>query len=191
MSFNTDIGEIGIGSSILGGLTSAIGSIFSGMSQEKMYNYQAGVARLNAQIARQNATYALNVGEQQAQKYGLTAAQRQGQIKVSQAASGLDVNSGSAKEVQQSQKELTSLDLTQIRSDAAKTAYNYEVQGVQYGAQAGVDTMAGRNAMSAGLISAESSILGTAGSVASQWLRGSQLGMWGGPSGASNQPLGN
>lgn len=186
---NTTIGAEGLGLSLLGGLTQAFGALFSADAQKQMYNYQAGVANLNAEISRQNAEYARSVGELQATRYGMQAAQRMGQIKVAQSASGLDINSGSAKQVQQSQATLTRMDLTTIRSDAAKTAYNYEVQGVQYGAQAQLDTLAGKNAMSAGMISASGSIIGTAASVDTAWLRGSQLGLWGGGQGG-NQSLG-
>lgn len=175
---SSTLGAVGMGTTMLGGLTSALGSIFQGQSQQQMYNYQAGVARLNQQIAEQNAVYAEQVGEQQATQAGLQGAQRLGQIKVAQASSGLDIRSGSAAQVQQSQKLVTAMDLATIRSNAAKTAYNYRVTGVQYGAQAGLDTVSGQNAMTSGFIGASSSILGAASSVSSQWLRGQQLGLW-------------
>lgn len=189
---NALIGGEGIGLTLLGGLTSAYASFMGGEYQKQMYDYQAGVARLNQQIAAQNATYARTIGEQQAQAQGLAAGQRLGQIKTAQSASGLDVNSGSAVDVRTSQKELSAIDTATIRATAAKTAYNYEVAGVQFGAQAGLDTLAGQNARSAGMVSATSSIVGVASSVSSEWLRGAQLGLWGqtqNPSGS--QPLGN
>ena len=164
----------------LGGVEGAIGSLMQGQDQKAMYNYQAGVARMNSLIANQNALYALNVGEQQAQQSGMAGAQRMGSIRAALGSHGLDINSGSGKDVQSSQAFLNRFDQTTIRSEAAKTAYNYQVQGTGFMAQSQLDTMAGRNATTAGLIGASSSILGAASAVSSEWLRGAQLGLWGG-----------
>jgi hypothetical protein len=179
---NALLGEAGIGSTLLGGITSAVSGFVQGEDQQQMYNYQAGVARLNSQISQQNATYATQVGDIQAEQAGLQGAQRMGKIKSAQGASGLDVNSGSNKQVQTSQAQITSTDQTAIRSNAARTAYNYENMAVGFGAQANADTIAGQNARSAGLLNAGSSLLSSASSVSSQWLRGQSLGMWGSPS---------
>jgi hypothetical protein len=182
---NANIAEAGMGTTLLGGGLGAIGSFMGGLAQQQMYDYQAGVAMMNAQISQQNATYALNVGEIQAANAGLAAGQRLGQIKAAHSASGLDVNTGSAAQVRASQKEVSGMDVAAIRSNAAKTAYNYQVQGVQYAAQAQLDTFAGQNARSAGLINAGSSIIGAASSVSNEWLRGQSLGLWGSPGGGS------
>lgn len=176
------VGAIGIGSNILGGIFGASGAEAEGQAQQGMYNYQAGVAQINSQIAQQNADYAIQSGEQQAQQYGIQAAQQFGAIKSAQASSGIDVNSGSALQTQQSQKLVSNLDQDQIRSNAAKTAYDYNTQAVQFQNQAQLYTMAGTNAAAAGNINAVSSILGTVSSVSSKWLQGSTLGM----SGSSN-----
>lgn len=183
MAANTALlGDVGMGTTILGGLTSAISSFIGGEDQKEMYDYQAGVAKLNASISRQNATYASQVGEIQAANAGEQGAQRLGKIKAAQGASGLDVNSGSNVAVRTSQEAITSHDVSAIRANAAKTAYNYEVQATGYNAQADLDTLAGKNARTAGLIGATSSLVGAASSVSSQWLRGQQLGLWGGTS---------
>ena len=174
------IGQIGLGGTAAGGLLSAFGSLMQGSSNKNMYDYQAGVARLNQQIANQNAEFAIQTGEQDATKFGLKAGERMGQIKTTQAASGLDVRSGSAVQVRQSQATLDQMDLDTIRSNAAKTAYNYKVQGTMAGAQAELYSQAGKNSVVAGGIGAASSILGSAASVSSEWLQGQRVGLWGG-----------
>lgn len=184
MSSTANAGFAGIGATLLGGLTSAFGSLIGGQDQQEMYNYQAGIANLNAQIAYQNATYASNVGEIQAAQAGLQGGQQLGKIKAAQSASGLDVNTGSAKQIQTSQAEVIQQNTAAIRSNAARTAYNYETQAVGYKAQANLDTLAGQNARTAGVIGAFSSIVGAASSVSSEWLRGNQLGMFGAGGGA-------
>ena len=173
------LGMIGIGASAGGGLLSAFGAGRSGAAQQQMYNYQAQVAQINATIDTQNAEYALNQGEQQAQAFGLKAAQQRGQIIAQQGASNIAVGSGSNAEVVQSQDLLTRMDLTQIRSNAAKTAYDFNVKSTMDTNQATLDVLAGQNAKTAGDINATASILGTVGSVSDKWLKGSQQGLWG------------
>lgn len=188
------VGAVGLASTIFGGIKQAQGAEAMGQAQSSMYSYQAGLAEINKQIALQNATYSRNTGEIQAQKYGMGASQRQGQIVSGQASSGLDVNSGSNARVQDSNKIVTRMDLDQIRSNAAKTAYDYEVTATQQGGQEDLYKMAASNATAAAKINVESSYLGTASSVSSKWLQASQLGMFsgsggGGPSATPSDPL--
>jgi len=173
------MGAIGIGATLAGGITSAIGAENTASATQASYNYQAGVAQINSTIDLQNADYARSQGETQAMQYGMQASQRQAAIRNTQAASGLDVNSGSAADVQASQRTLTAIDTAQIRSNAAKTAYDYDVKSTQDLNQAQLDIMGGDNAITAGNYQAASSILGTVGSVSSKWMQGNQSGMFG------------
>lgn len=186
MTSPTNIGEVGIGASAVGSAISAGGAYASGQANSKMYGYQANVARINSQIALQNADYARMQGEQQSVIQGRKGAQQLGGIRAAEGASGLSVGSGSSKDVQASQKSTTALDLNQIRSNAAKTAYDFDVQSTQDQNQAGLYSAAASNSKTAGDISALSSIVGGAGSVSSKWLAGQQQGLWGnaGDSGA-------
>lgn len=185
---NAALGGFGMLTSALGGVIGAGGALESGQAQSQMYNYQAGMAQMNAKIAKQNADYAINVGEHQAENYGLQAGQRMGQIKSAQGASGLDVNSGSAQQVQKGQATITNMDLTQIRSNAAKTAYNFDVQSVQDQQQAQLYRMAGAQSITASQYNAAASILGSASSVSNEWLQGQQSGLY---NTSGNQNLGS
>lgn len=174
-----EIGGVGLGATGGGGLLQAFGSISSGISNQKMYDYQSSIATLNQHIDEQNAEFARQTGEQDSAQYGFKAGQRMGKITTAQASSGFDVRSGSNAQVRSSQQHLDQLDIDVIRSNAAKTAYGYELQGAAAGAQASLYKMAGDNAMSAGIIGAGSSLLGTAGSVSSEWLQGNKSNLWG------------
>jgi hypothetical protein len=150
-----------------------------------MYGYQAQVARINAQIDKQNADYARHVGEQNAQIAGLKGAQQFGQIRAAEGASGLDVNSGSSADVQASQRKITQMDINTIRSNAAKTAYDYEVKSVNDLNQAGLYDAAASNAEAAGNINVAASLIGAAGTVATRWQAGAQSGLFSGGGGGS------
>jgi len=174
------MGVIGMGATLAGGVLGAQGATQEAAATQKMYNYQAGVARINSQIDLQNAEYARNQGEVQAQQYGQKAAQQFGAIRTTQAASGIDVNSGTPAQVQASQRQITTTDLGTIRANAAKTAYDYDVKSTMDLNQSTLDIMAGDNAIQAGKIKAQASILGSVASVASKWQQGSQMGIFGG-----------
>ena len=163
-----------------GAATSAYGAYSGGQAQKNMYNYQAGVAGLNQKIAEQNADFERAQGEVQATEYGMKARYQQGQIRADQGASGLDVNSGSAAQVQAGQHLVSQMDLNQIRFNAARRAFGYETQAAQDTAQGQVYQMAGTNAATAGDISATASILSGAGSVANKWYQGTSTGNIGG-----------
>lgn len=172
------IGAIGIGASLAGGILGAQGATQSAEATQRMYNYQAGVAKINSQVDLQNADYARQQGEVQAQQYGQKAAQQLGAIRTTQAASGIDINSGTAAQVQASQRQIASTDMAMIRQNAAKVAYDYDVKSTMDLNQATLDTMAGDNAIKAGKIQAAQSIIGSVASVSSKWLQGSQIGMF-------------
>lgn len=185
----TAIGAIGLGTSLAGGALSAFGAVSGGEANAKAYNYRAGMSRVNAAINMQNSDYALAAGETKARQYGMAAAQNMGKIKAGQAASGIDITSGTPKEVQESQQLITKIDNAQIRENAGRTAYGHRVQANNDLLQAGLDDMSASNSRRAGRISAIGSIIGTASSVSSKWLQGKQVGLWGGDSSDSSIKL--
>ena len=123
----------------------------------------------NQQIALQNATAAGQAGEAQAAQAEQKTRAEVGAIKASSAASGVDVNSGSALDVQSSASELGELNAITIRGNAAKQAYGYETQGTSFQNQANLDTSQAADATTAGEIGAGSTFLGGVGSAASNY----------------------
>ena len=163
-----------------GAITSAIGSNFAGQASGQSYQYQAQIAQINSQVAKQNAAYATEVGEVDAQQSGMQTRAQIGQTKAIQGSSGLDVNTGSGAAVRTSEAEIGVENQNIIRANAAKQAYGYEVNAAQFTNQASLDIASGANAVTAGNIGAFSSILGGAGSVASKWSQASTAGMFSG-----------
>lgn len=178
---------LAIGSTALsagGSLLGAFGAQQGGQAQGRMLAYQAGVAGLNRKIALQNRDYALATGETEAQRYGMQAAHRMGAIRAGIGASGIDIGSGSKAQVQEGQQLVTGIDLAQIRNNAARKAYGFEVEATQDAAQSGLYTAAAQEAVKAGNIKALGSLVSGAGSVASKWYQGSSAGLFGGSGGA-------
>lgn len=180
------LSSIAFGGSVGSGILGYMSSKATAKANSDMYTYQAGVAKINQDIAKQNADYSLKTGENEAQKSGMASRFQIGGIKTAQGASNLDVNSGSAADVRGSQQDIAQYDESIIRSNAAKRAYGYEVEETQQKAQEGVYKMSADKSIMAGDISAATSILSASTSVASKWLQGNQVGLTGGGSNASS-----
>lgn len=174
------LSALSLASSAGGGVLSAFGANAEGKSQKAMYGYQAQVARLNAAIDRQNAEWELAKGDREAVQYGMKAGQQFAAIRTQQAASGLDVNSGSAAAVQDSQRKIIQMDNEAIRENATKAAYNWNVKATMDENQANIYDYAGAQAEKAGKLKALSSIIGSVSSVSSKWSAGSQSGLFSG-----------
>lgn len=179
MAFAPIIGAISLAASAASAVVGTIGTVMAGQAQAKQAQYQAGIARFNQQVALQNRDYDLAKGETQAQIYGRAAAQRMSAIRARIGASGVDIGSGSAQDVQTSQQLITSTDLQQIRANAARAAYGDEIRGIEAGAQAQMYTSAAEGIERALPFQAAGSLLSGAASVSGKWMQGQQAGMWG------------
>jgi hypothetical protein len=160
----------------------AYGAASAASAKAQADAYNAKVAKANQQIALNNADSAAQSGEAQAGAEGEKSRANAGTIKANEAASGVDINSGSAVDVQASQASLGKLDALTIRTNAAKAAYGYQVQASGEGDTAQLDTSAASDAATAGEIGAGSSILGGVSSDANAYIKYQQ-------SGAFNAPL--
>ena len=171
---------IGSVASVLGGVVGAAGSLESGAAQSAAATYQAQLAASNEKIAQQNATQAEATGSAQVEQEGIKTKAEVGAIKAAQAASNIDVNSGSALDVRSSAAALGQLDALTIRSNAEKTAYGYETQASQFAGQESLEQATAQQAQLAGGIGAFSSILGAASGVSNQYSRWAQAAGGGG-----------
>ena len=145
---------------IIGAAVSAVGSIASGFATAANAKYQGQVARNNAIIAQQNADYAHKAGQVNAQAESLKAAQRGGMIKAAQAANGVDVNTGSNVDVQESDREKGQLDTQTVLHKADLQAYGYRTQATNYEAQARLDDSQAGQAEIGGFLGAAGGLAG-------------------------------
>lgn len=147
----------------------AAGSISSGIAAKNAADYQAAVANNNATIAQQNAEYAMKAGYAQAENQSRKGAANLGRIKTAQAASGVDVNSGSALDVQEGQRETNQLDTETVLNNAQLHAYGYRTQATNFEAESKLDTMKGEAAQTASYFKAGGDLLSSASSIGGKW----------------------
>lgn len=160
---------IAMGTSMAGGAVSAYGAIQSGDAQSKAALYNRDVSLQNAKSAKDNAGLVSEAGSARVGIEGQKTRSNIGSIVANQAASGIDVNSGSAVDVRASAAELGLMDAMTIRSNAVKEAYGYQVQSVGHEAQAGLDLMESKEAKKAAKINAVGTFLGSAGNAGANY----------------------
>jgi murein L,D-transpeptidase YcbB/YkuD len=186
-----------IAATVIGGAVSAVGAIQQGNAAANTARYQAEaanaaaeaqryqmqVANNNAVTAQQNAAYerarAANEAEIQDQKSRATM----GAQLAGMAASGFDVNTGSAVDIRDSTKRLGRLDNLSVRQAGELSAREFDQQSrndkasaALYGAgadnslrEASFRRSQVSDARTAGYLGAFSSLLGTASSVGTKW----------------------
>lgn len=139
---------------------SVLGSVQQGKAAKASANYNAQVQQNNAALATQNATLAGRAGAANAEREQMKARANVGAIKASQAANGVNVNTGSAVDVRSGAAEAGLLNAITVRSNAAKEAYGNQTQATSANAQAQLDRAQGKSAETAGYVNAAGTLLG-------------------------------
>ena len=165
------VGQIG------GAATSAIGSYFGAATQKAVLNGQASVADSNARISELGAQSALMQGQQQVGALTLRAGQLKSSQRAAMAANGIDLGTGNAAELQASTDIMKEIDANTLTANAVRSAWGYRTQAMNFKNEA-LTRRASAGAISPGMAAA-SSLLGSAGSVASSWYGMNKAGMFG------------
>lgn len=157
-----------------------------------MSAYQAAVARNNAIIANQQGDLEIAGGIRQAEMKSLEGAAKLAKVRAGMAARGVDISSGSAVDVQASERELNKLDAETALSNAQIRAYGYrtratsaEAQGGLYDMQSGAFGAASGDARLGGYLSAGGTLLSRASSLPINWGGGGGGGSGFGTSGSA------
>lgn len=129
---------------------SAQGVVQQAQADYKNYSYQSQVAANNAKYARQNAQWAFESGEQQLYSLGLKTRSEIGSMKADQGAAGVDVNSGSARQVRDAMDQIGRENSAAGKSNEQKDIYTYNVQSQSYEDQSRLFKMAADEALRAG-----------------------------------------
>lgn len=145
--------------SAAGTLVGTMGALRAGDSAKKLGQYEAQIARNNAIVAEQNADYAIKAGMTRAQAKGLEGAATTGRIRAAVAARGIDVNKGTAADVQESARELAQLDTETTLHHGYLEAYGYRTQAANLVEQAKLDEAAAEESSRASKVRALGTLL--------------------------------
>lgn len=130
-----------------------VGGMMGAQSANQQGDFQSGMLTQNAVFKNQAATETEMAGDTAADWQRVRTGQAVGTQRTAQAANGIDVNSGSAAQLQDDTSMLGELDALTIQNNAAREAYGYRVQ-------AGQDMKNARQALTNAKAGATGSILG-------------------------------
>lgn len=160
-----------LGTTIASGVLGAKGAQQVGQAQAQTATYNSKVASENAQVAKENARIASQSGAAQAAIQGQKEKAVLGGILANQAASGVDVSSGSALDVRSSARALGELNVLTVQSNAAREAFGYQVQEAGFEAESQLNLNEAQYAKAAADINEGSTILGAIGNGSAQFAR--------------------
>lgn len=158
-----------IAATVVGTGASIYGQMQSSAAASAAASYNAQVSANNQKLANQEAQDAIARGDQQAQLKASATEQVIGRQKAALAANGVDVNSGSAVDLESDSAAAGQFDQLTIQNNALRESIGYHNQGINYQNQASLDEASSANALSAGELQAGASVFKGAGSVAGQW----------------------
>jgi hypothetical protein len=184
-------GLAGVGNMLMifGAAQSAIGAFYGvksaqyeARSKASSLEFEATLANLNARNAETNAQYALEAGQRAAGRVSLEYAQVKGNSLAEQAAHGLQVGVGSSAEILASADYAKQSDMLTIDANAVRNANLYRREAVNQNNAAMLDRVSARNLRSGAKamnpwLAGASSLLGSAGPVASSWAAGQRQQM--------------
>ena len=173
MPSNSALAGIGYGFSAI---TAALGAFSQSSAQKQAYQYQSQISKVNEQIAQWDASAALNRGQTLEGESRLATAQVYSSQRASMAANGVDITEGSPVGVLATTKFIGNVDAATIHDNALQEAWGYQVAGVNASNASSYYSSAASN-INPGL-SAGTSLLTSAGSVASNWYTAKSAGVF-------------
>lgn len=153
--------------SVYGAYSQASAASKAASSQKNAYEYQAQVSANNAKIAEWQAQNEIAKGQQAEIEQRRKTAALKGTQTASLAARGLDISTGSALNILTDTDYMGEQDALTIRDNAAKAAWSARLQGANESGNSAFYSSAASGISPSGAFT--SSLLGSAGSVASSW----------------------
>ncbi|QNA85145.1 hypothetical protein G4G27_14925 [Sphingomonas sp. So64.6b] len=141
------------------------GAIMSGIGQAQQYRYQASIADQNNRLANEQAKDSIENTNLEAQRRGRALAQIKGAQQAAMAANGVDLNFGSAVDVQKDTAMIGAEDLAQIYKGGNQRTRGFEISAFNYRSEAAANRAKASGALINAGFSAVSTALGGASNV--------------------------
>lgn len=163
------LATVALVSTIVGGGAAVYSTYQSGQAAKAQAQYQAAVARNNEIMAKRLAEDARLRGDEEARKARKRAEQLAARQRAALAANGVAVDEGSAIDLLGDTIQLGEAEAQTLRSNAEREALGYIMRAQGFAADSALADMTASQAGSATGIGVASTIINTAGSVASNW----------------------
>lgn len=167
-------GDWAWGAQVGGAVSSALGAYAAVQGQKSALKTRAVLADINATTAERSAQAALQAGQHEEQRSMLATANLKSTQQASFAANGVDLGEGSAARTLTSTDVMGAIDKNTIAANAVRQAWGYRTQAVNSTIEGTMDRSAA-GALSPGM-GATTSLLNSAGGVASNWYQLNKAG---------------
>jgi hypothetical protein len=175
MGSTATLANVSTATQSFGAVTSAAGAYNKSQADKSAYGLQAQTAADNAQMAEWQAQDATRRGEKAEQVVRGKTAQLKSTQRASMAARGLDVNQGSAADIQADTDYMGEIDALTTRDNAARAAWGYRVQESNYKTQSGMLKI--RQESENPWMAAAPTLISGATGVAKSWYKNKQAGI--------------
>lgn len=138
----------------------------SAKGAERQGNYEKQIYDQNAKYAEQQAADAIQVGQEAEYRHRAGVRGLVGSQRAASAAQGIDIDSGSALDIQLESVGIGELDALTIRNNAAREAWGYKVEAADLRNRGALAQYAGRNAAASYRNQSWSTLLTGAGELA-------------------------
>lgn len=136
--------------------------VLSGIGAARSARYAASAYGTNAALAKAQAADAIARGEEAAAKMQGRVRRTIGSQRAALAASGVDVNVGSALDLALEAQTVGAQDEMVIRNNARREAFGYDVQASDYLSRRSLALLQGRNDVAASALAGGNTLLGGA-----------------------------
>jgi hypothetical protein len=160
---------VSLAATAIGTVVSAQQAKAQGQAAANQAAYQGAVARNNQILSERAAEDAIQRGGVEESRSRMETARLIGRQRAALAASGQVVDAGSALNITSDTAGLGELDAQTIRSNAEREAYNLRIQGSNFGSEATLKEMSGRQALTDARYNVAGTLLSGAGTVANKW----------------------
>ena len=161
--------QVGIGSSVLGGVTGFIGNKNKGKAAKQQAAYQAQLLQQNAKIARRQQVMVQDKADADIQARSVETSATASVQKTQTAGAGIVVNQDTAATTESDTIRAGTLDQIAIQRNADLEKWSLQVKANSAMNQSALALTAGENAKKAADTEAIGSLLSSAGSVAGKW----------------------
>lgn len=150
----------------------SVGSAYAqSQAIEAQAEFQSQMFEFNKELASYKADDALERGTKSANDLRKQVKQLIGSQRASLAAQGIEIDSGSAAEIQRNTNYMGKLDMLRIKSNAWREAWGYKVEALNYGSQANFASMAAETNSRNTLLTGGLNAAGSLAQASSYWLR--------------------
>ena len=140
----------------------ATGKLTSGIGEAKQYRYQARIDQQNAALANEQAQDSIGTTNLEAQRRFRELAQTKGGQQAAMAANGVDLNFGSAVDVQKDTAMIGAEDANQIYKGGYERARGFEIGSFNHRSAAAANRAKAKGAITGAIFEAAATALGGA-----------------------------